>query len=68
GAEAIDVACSDHEEVLPDVPFPTTIELTVPSQKTRVKLRYTKLDANPPWDRSDFVLEAPPGAKIMESG
>lgn len=68
GAQAVDLACSDHEVALPDVPFPTTIELSIPSQNTKVKLRYTKLELNPPSEASDFVFQAPPGAKIMESG
>jgi|GEM_PF-5389251 len=68
GVQDVDVACSDHELLEADLPFPTTVELTVPSQRTKVKLRYTKTTLNPPSEPADFVLQPPPGAKVMESG
>jgi len=68
GIPSVDVACSDHEAFAEDLPFPTTIELSVPAQRTNVKLRYTKPTLNPPYDPSNFILRPPPGAKIMESG
>jgi len=68
GLPEVDVACSDHESLAEDLPFPTTIEISVPSQRTTVKLRYTRATLNPPYDPSDFVLRPPPGAKIVEPG
>ncbi len=67
GEPAIDASFEDHETLLPGLPFGTTVNLEIPRQRTKVKLRYTKITLNPETSSGDFVLEAPPGARIEGS-
>ncbi|AKU91063.1 DUF4292 domain-containing protein [Vulgatibacter incomptus] len=67
GEPGIDAFFSDHEELLPGLPFATTVKLVFPRQKSEVTLRYTKIRLNPETRPSDFVLQAPAGARIEGS-
>lgn len=62
GAPAIDASYDDHEELLPGALFPTTIVLTTP--RARVRLRYSNVRLNQPVDPAGFALQPPPGARV----
>lgn len=63
GREAIDVEYSDHQEILPDLPF--SKDFVLRAQGAQVRVRYTDLQLNPPLDVGHFLLEPPPGAEVV---
>lgn len=64
GGPAIDAFLDDHEELIPGLPFPTTVRLLVPGKETEVTLRYTDIRLNQASRPASFVLSPPEGAKV----
>jgi len=62
GRPAVDASFDDHEELLPGLPFPTSVHLRVP--RSDVRLRYTDVRLNPVSRPETFVLQPPPGARV----
>ena len=67
GPQPLSAEFSDHEELIEGLPFATTIDLSLPPQRTEVKLRYTRISLNPASEPGAFMIQPPPGARIEES-
>lgn len=65
GKPAVEVQLSEHAHLLPDLPFPERIDLVDRRSRTSLRVRYREIlldEAMPP---ESFVLQPPPGARIV---
>lgn len=64
GAPAIDAFLEDHRELVPGIPFATSIRLEVRRAETEVKIRYRDIRLNQAVNPGAFRLQPPPSARI----
>jgi hypothetical protein len=64
GARAVDALLEEHEELLPGLPFPKSIQLTLRQRDTVVRIRYGELALNPESAPETFLVRPPEGARI----
>lgn len=64
GRASLDVSLSGHRPLLPDLPFPTEIDLSERRSRTKLRIRYSSPEVNGVVDPTVFSLEAPEGARV----